>query len=51
MKQEESRSEARIFANKLQEQLRTVFEKHRRTVERLNDEKKFGGPLNKNDKS
>jgi hypothetical protein len=39
------------MAAEIQETIKQAFARHKRTVDRLNDEKKFGGPLNKNDKS
>lgn len=51
MKQEDIRAEAKKLAGDIQEQIKIIFAKHRQRVDSLNDLKKFGGPLNKNDKS
>jgi hypothetical protein len=39
------------LAKKIQGKIRDIFNHHNRKVERLNHDNKFGGPLNKNDKS
>jgi hypothetical protein len=39
------------LAADIQEHIKNVFAKHKSDVDRMNHDRKFGGPNNKNDKS